>query len=162
MSPIQESLFQEVFFFLTGCCRCFDHLPLYVYHERPSLHAKNTDDTLFVTKKQRAHPLPPGRALRKHGGKRQVYTCARFLVSSLCLCVVYGFVSQQYSLLGLLEGDVVLAHDVEAPQYVSFTVKLEQSGERGMFLLARRGETSFSVKLRLWARRVLRRPSTTA
>lgn len=57
---------------------------------------------------------------------------------------------------------MVLALDAEAPQHVSFTVKLEQSDERDMFLLARRGETAFSVKLRLWARRVLRRPSTTA
>ena len=71
-------------------------------------------------------------------------------------------IALQFTLVGLQEGDVVLAFDVEAPQHVSFTVKLEESGEKDMFLLARRGETSFSVKLRLWTRRVLRRPSTTA
>lgn len=85
-----------------------------------------------------------------------------FFCSPLPPLRIYVVFLQQYTLLGLSEGDVVLALDVEVPQFASYTIKLKEAGERDVFLLARRGETTFSVKLRFWTRSVVRRPSTTA
>lgn len=71
-------------------------------------------------------------------------------------------VFQKSTLMDLKEGDLVQALDVKIPPHSSFTVKMQAWAERPVFLLARRGETGFSIKLRFWMQRESRRPSTSS
>eukprot|EP00903_Cladosiphon_okamuranus_P014066 g13074.t1 len=63
------------------------------------------------------------------------------------------------SLPALRENDVVVAVDIEGPPSGSFAVKIHDSKHKDVFLLSRRKESVFSLKLRLWARHLDRRPS---
>ncbi|CBJ28324.1 conserved unknown protein [Ectocarpus siliculosus] len=61
------------------------------------------------------------------------------------------------SMWSLKDGDVVVAVDKNSLTSPTFTVKIE--GGRDMFLLSRRGETNFSLKLRIWLKYPFERPS---